>query len=296
MKTANIAGRRTVLKGIAGAIAAPLVFVPGRVDAFEECGNILISDVWKGLEAMFSVPCGPQDREELIYAFVAPWCPFCAQMKEDAMAGRIPARLRMIPTEPRDTFDRRRIVDLVESGGGDGIGRFFNRRELPPPSSLGSDEQNAINHTQLAAQHAMRRVYGKVGVQSGFPMWMTYSRKSAWLNAETMYFSGGWLHDPSQIAENLDIVPHPDPGTTPQWQAMRDAIKTKRPFHGKAFARQNDVKARVLPMDTAMPMFCYQKGNGHGYTHTVTSQGRDWLGLPMGDGAVYVDASQMDIV
>lgn len=286
--------RREFSLGLSGSVGCTIFAgLPKMVSAFEGCAEIFMQDVFFGLETALSVPVGPQDREELIYAFVAPWCPVCAKMKEDILSGKVPARVRLIPTEPRDAFDRRRILNFALSESPDAVHEFFDRRTRPPLLALEPKAAEMISKLQLTTQHAMRYVCERAGVAFGFPLWGTWTKAAPWISAETLFLMGGWVRDPSGIKDGLNMIPLFDPRPNETLSVVNGILHDARPFGEIIYAKGSGVKARVLPLDTAMPTYCYEEGAGHSYSHIVSVQGEDWYIRNLDANASFVKSKDM---
>ncbi|MCE0507295.1 hypothetical protein LR948_18175 [Roseivivax sp. GX 12232] len=272
----------------AGAVATPTNLL-----AYQNCGAVYSDDVWRGLQAAFSVPVGPQDREGQIYAIVAPWCPFCARMKEDTLAGRIPASVRLIPSEPRDSFDRGRIAYFLEAGA-DGLDEFFDRSSAAPSTSMSDAAKELLLQTQQATQWNMRRVFEVSGARPGFPMWSAYSEESAWTNGEMVFCFGGWIDDPAaKISENLNIVPSAHPADSGNWRVLEEISRTWRPFNKMVYANSDDVVMRVFPTESSLPSYCYKANTGFVHPGIVTAQGEDWIVMDAGGSPAYTRLSDV---
>ncbi|MBR9843668.1 MAG: hypothetical protein GYB25_10930 [Rhodobacteraceae bacterium] len=287
--------RRGFFTGLAATVGA-MGALPRGALAFEECNQFYQEEIWNGFQSAFSVPYGPQDRDGQIYAIVAPWCPYCRQMKEDIKAGQVDARVSFIPAEPRDALDRRRIAYLLTSGDLEAVDKFFDRKWSPSDIPLSGSEQSQLLSVQQHTMHTFSRVLTNLGKTLGFPMWVTWAKKGPIMARDGLFIEAGWVNDPRKISSNLSFMNVRKPEVARSWDALRNAAKVSR-FSGAAYAKTDRVVARVLPMNQAMPTFCYKQGFGHDYIGTVKSGGKDWLVLEGNDGFFsYVDTTQMDIV
>lgn len=283
--------RRQLLVGAAATAACPKASL-----AFENCSSPARALHQQGVEHALWFPIGPQDRDIVVYALVAPWCPNCRALSNDARAGKLPFSVRGIPVDPSDHVDRMKIATVLEAYSRGEVLDFFRRAWRPPSSQLNDWETDVllgVQHTALFSNdnfysrypnliRATPQMMGKLDYSSapGFGLFSGYARDHPsfrqWIGRLRAYPTSEWGRG---------------------WSAYRAICETFKAFPSPTILYANvPMTWKNMPMHEAATVFCRERDGGYKFDGSVRFEGSRWAaGRVAGNPgfSIFADMSQL---
>lgn len=264
-----------------GVVAAGVLGGSKKASAFANCGPrpgnmgpIYTEELWAGLQRTLWVPWGPQDREATVYALVAPWCPFCTQLTNDALNGKLAYNVRAIPCEPRSFADRLRIFNVSTQPGRDTVADFHNRRPLQNTRVADTNFFNIVinlqQYTLWSVSSYIQSIYQATN-SLGFPTLIIgdsegapYVMSGYGATVAPTIASKVWPKEVSARNVGVDTV-----ARFASYRSERLDVVPKE--------NASDVRFRVLPFDDALPTECANNSVYFKCDGEVVVDGDEWL-------------------
>lgn len=276
--------RRSALT-LLGASAASTA-MPRSVHAFYKCvsSDIWISEVLDGLAASLWQPLGPQDRDGVLYVMVAPWCPICRRLIQDAEAGLVPVSLRGMPGEAMSAFDQLRVADVLLGDPQGRWSRFIDRSGRPRVSNVVSRVAPLINEHQLRMALSLKSLYNELlGNQDplGVP---TLAGLGATRDGENFAL----IHSGYGPETFETLRPYIDNNWNDGRTNSLERMMAFQPRKGDEFLispTSPNSRIRIAPHPLAMPYLCPVAGLEYkAYQEHVVENGETWFVLHLSDG------------
>ena len=232
---------------ISTAAAVPLSAGVGKLHAFENC-DILVKDMPNGLDVSNWIPAGSQKHEKTVYAVVAPWCPYCAELFSRVSAGEFDISFRFIPADARDSFDQARITKAFSLGGDRGIEALFDRRDRRIENS---PFHFALNNIQQQTYWSIWNWSERImpSMRFGTPYLLSSFDEGPFIG----YGGMGLLDDPALMKR---IATYPHAAASPGIERTRAYGKARlHPPRRVSFASGGYLLA--APNDAALPRYCF---------------------------------------
>lgn len=254
-----------------------LVFIGHTGRALAWCGGTEQDD-WREFASLYSAgpPLSPQ--RPIVYILGAPWCPICAQAFRSLQSGnQYKFDVRFIPTQGASETHSKQIVDLVVDGSTAALVRTYVQRSFGEVV-ISKQQREFIEDVQDATDSALRDRYGKNVRVWGSPIGFLFTKDNVVrVSAGLPIFP---LYDKEVSAKPIQA---PQPNTR---RFIKSGIPEGVAVSGNPFAKQDNVKLRILPDDSALSAVCVARGNGFLNSttdppHLINIDNQAWLAFKM---------------
>lgn len=276
----SLVNRRTMVLSLAAAV----FFRPSEGLAFSSCSPYKDENI-AGLMSGFGFSVGPQDREHVMVALVAPWCPICLSLLDDARQGILPYNLFAIPCEPANAGDDIRIAEACFAMDDASTLAFHSRAKLPK-RSLTTDEVRFVNEAQKLAKSIVLGYAERFQnvAPNGFPTIYTAYPDGFWAASgykRDVYVSGVKNTEPFRLKSSFATL-----------NQLREAMK-RIPNRNTYRLLEPDSRLRIFPADNALPASCFDPPLGFEADYEVLVDGKRWLALDAGHHSSFIAASEV---
>ncbi|MBR0556454.1 hypothetical protein J5J10_12260 [Ciceribacter sp. L1K23] len=208
-------------------------------------------------------------------ALVAPWCPNCVRLMEDARHGELPYNLFAIPTEPANDTDRLRIAEACFAET-DEEKAFFHSRSKLPKRTLTFEQIEFINRVQLETLHIIF-AYAKrfqSDPPKGFPTIYTAYSDGFWAGS-------GYVSDlyRKHVKRSAKSELRPNFINTATLAQMMETSQNKKTYRLK----NSETRFRLLPRSDTLTAMCSAPPNGFEADFQITVDGKTFVGLTVGN-------------
>lgn len=255
---------------IAGSM---LSLMPRIGHSFENCGPIKVYEqqiARDALENSFWFPLGEQNHERTVYVLMAPWCPFCRMMKDDAIEGRLKFNIRVMPTEPTSYAERQKIAAAVLRQSDDTALAFFDRRPGEEDYGIDRGEMTFVVNQQKVLMDNIIRFQNQFagGIPTGFPS--TFGDFSE--EAGGFQSIAGYNEEIREFL-NSNLIYAPVKSSSDAFGTYQSVIK-KSDENLFAEARNEISYLRSLPLTNSFPVNCVAAATGFRMNGMVTHSNR----------------------
>lgn len=277
----SLLDRRAVLLSLTMAA----FFRPSKAFSLSKCSPYKDENI-DGLINGFGFRVGPQDRRHDMVALVAPWCPICLSLLEDARQGILPYNLHAIPCEPANKGDDIRIAESCFAVDDDSTLGFHSRARLPK-RTLSAEEVSFVNQVQKLTMEIVLDYAARFqsSVPNGFPIMYTAYPDGFWAASgykRDVYLAGVKNNSSTNLSASFL--------TTNQLRNALKRIPKKRTYR----LLNPNSRFRIFPSDHALTGSCFDPPLGFEADYEVLIDGRRWLALDLGGQSSFIAASEVE--